>query len=271
MDQRDVPELTMGMNQQGRVNQRFKKKLNTLGFRVFTDTGFTLIEMVITLTILGFIVLLIFGAFRLGLSASERGNSIKEEYQEVRILSQLISQQLKSIVPYKIKTKQEEGDYLAFEGKAQSLRFVSTLSMKANQPEGLVYTVYEFRGGAGGKGSLVLHEAKAQNRDFFEDKLKEESEVVLFEGISEIHFEYYKAENKEKNVKEEWVKEWNTKEENELPKAVRMSISYMNGKGEIEPLPITILASIPANQFEDMGKTQQLFGPRSMGTMQQGR
>jgi len=256
------------MNQEDRVSQRFKRRLNILGFRVLTDTGFTLIEMVITLTILGFIVLLIFGAFRLGLSASERGDSIKEEYQQVRILSQLISQQLKSIVPYKIKAQKAEGDYLAFEGKAQSLRFVSALSMRAKQPEGLVYTVYEFREGAGGKGRLILHEAKALNRDFFEDKLKEESEAVLFEGISEIHFEYYKAENKEKNVKEEWVKEWNAKEEKELPKAIKMSINYMNEKGEKETFPITILASISASQFEDIGKTQQLFGPMRRSTQQ---
>src|SRR5512139_1278264 len=101
-------------------------------------TGFTLIEVVITLTILGFICLIIFGAFRLGLSAWERGESVKDEYQEARIVSQLITQQVKSAVPFKIKSQQAEGDYLAFEGDVHSLRFVSALPIKGKQPEGFV-------------------------------------------------------------------------------------------------------------------------------------
>ena len=95
------------------------------------NQGFTLVEVVITLTVLGFILLIIYGAFRLGFSAVEKGESIKEEYQKMRIISQLITQQIKSVVPYKIKTQKAEGDYLAFEGKAHSLKFVSALSMKA--------------------------------------------------------------------------------------------------------------------------------------------
>ena len=108
------------------------------------NEGFTLIEVIVTLTVLSFILLIIFGAFRLGLSAWERGESIKEEYQKVRIITQLISQQIKSIVPYKIKTQKTEGNYLAFEGKAHSLKFVSALPIKAKQPEGFVYAIYEF-------------------------------------------------------------------------------------------------------------------------------
>src|SRR5512136_2860583 len=110
------------MVRRNRAKQRFGKGQFALDRSRLSTTGFTLIEVVVTLTILGFILLIIFGAFRLGLSAWERGESTKEEYQKVRIISQLISQQLKSIVAYKIKTQQAEGNYLAFEGKAHSLR-----------------------------------------------------------------------------------------------------------------------------------------------------
>ena len=95
---------------------RFKKGLFISGIDGRSTTGFTLIEVIVTLTVLGFILLVIFGAFRLGLSAWERGESTKEEYQKVRIITQLISQQIKSSVPYKIKTQKAEGNYLAFEG-----------------------------------------------------------------------------------------------------------------------------------------------------------
>jgi general secretion pathway protein J len=210
--------------------------------------GFTLIEVTITLTVLGFILLIIFGAFRLGLSAWEKGESTKEEYENVRIISQLISRQIKSIVPYKVKTQKAEGDYLAFEGKPQAMKFVSAVSMKAKQPEGFVYAIYEFEEGRKGEGRLVLYEQRALNKDLFEETPKEESGVSLCEGISNVRFEYYREEDPEKNRSESWQEEWNAKEEEGLPSAIRMTIDYDGGdKGK---LPLTLLVSIPARRVE---------------------
>ena len=221
--------------------------------------GFTLLEVMVTLTILGFIILMISGTFRLGLSAWERGESVKEEFQKVRIISQLISQQVKSIVPYKIKTKKAEGDYLAFEGKAHSLKFVTALSIKSKQPEGLTFTIYEFKEGGKEEGRIILYERKALNRDFFEDPVSEESGVPIMEGVSSARFEYYREQDLTKNRTEEWVEEWNTKEEKELPKALRMTIVPKNGKGEEKVMPMTLLISIPANRFEEVRTSA---GPR---------
>jgi general secretion pathway protein J len=233
------------------VRGRIKRGPMLCGRNAFSTTGFTLIEVVVTLTILGFILLIIFGAFRLGLSAWERGESTKEEYQKVRIISQLISQQIKSIVAYKIKTQQAEGDYLAFEGKAHSLKFVSALPIKAKQPEGFVYAIYEFKEGGSEGGRLVLYEQRALNKDFFAEEPKEELAVSLLEGVSNVRFEYYREEDPLKNQKEEWVEEWNAKEERELPKTLRMTITQKNQKDK-EELPITILASLPAYRFEEV-------------------
>ena len=133
------------MDRKNRTRERFKKYLFPSGIDVYRTTGFTLLEVIITLTILGFILLIIFGAFRLGLSSWERGESTREDYQKVRTVTQMISRQIKSIVPYKVKSKKAEGDYLAFEGKVHSLKFVSAFPLKAKQPEGLVYGIYEFR------------------------------------------------------------------------------------------------------------------------------
>ena len=222
-------------------------------FKVYPTTGFTLVEVMVTLTVLGFVLLMIFGAFRLGLSAWERGESIKEDYQKVRILSQLISQQIKSIVPYKIKTKKAEGDYLAFEGTVRSLKFVSALALKSKRPEGLVYVVYEFKEGKGEEGgSLVLHEQRVLNRDFFEEALKEETGISLLEGINHIQFEYYQEEDPEKNQKEGWIEEWTAKDVKAFPKALKITILQKNGKGKGEEIPIILMASLPAYRFEEV-------------------
>ena len=224
--------------------------------RVWHDvgsSGFTLLEMVVTLTILGFILLIIFGAFRLGISAWEKGESSREEYQKVRAVSQLVSRQLKSMVPYKIKTEKAEGDYLAFEGRSRSLKFVSALSIRAKQPEGFVYAIYEFKDGGNEGGRLVVYEQRVLIRkNFFEERPNEESGVPLIEGISDIRFEYYQEEDSLKNRKEGWVEEWNAKEEKELPRAVRMTVTYKSGRSEKEETPMTLLASVSANRFENV-------------------
>ncbi len=215
-------------------------------------SGFTLLEVIVTLTILGFILLMVSGTFRLGLSSWERGDVIKEDYQKIRMVSQLISRQIKSAIPYRIKTEKAEGNYLAFDGKAHSLRFVSALPIKARRPEGFVYVVYQFKDEGGKKGRFVLYEEKALNKDFFEEDLKEDSAVTLFEGISQIRFEYYREADTEKNRQEEWVEEWNAKEQKELPKALRMTLTYWNDKDKEESPPITVVASVPAYQYEEL-------------------
>lgn len=240
-----------------RLNRKSKKRMGAagtdgVGVDGTVSSGFTLIEVIVTLTILGFIVLMVSGTFRLGLSSWEKGDAIKEDYQKIRMISQLVSRQMKSLVPYKIRTEKAEGNYLAFDGKAHSLRFVSALPIKAKRPEGFVYVVYQFKDEGEKKGRLVLYEQRALNKDFFEDDLKEDSAVTLFGGVSQVRFEYYREADKEKSRTEEWVEEWNAKEEKDLPKALRMTVTYWNGRGKEEASPITVLAPVSACQFEDL-------------------
>ena len=226
--------------------------------------GFTLLEVVVTLTILGLILLIIFGAFRLGLAAWDRGEQTREEYQRQRTATQLIHRQIKSMVPYKIKTQKAEGDYLAFEGKGRSLKFVSTLSLKAARPDGLVFAVYEFKDGGSEGGRLVAYEKRVVNKDFFEEGPTEDQGISVLEGLSDVRFEYFREEDTEKTRTEGWMNEWNAKEEKELPSAMRMIITFKNEKSEKEETPLTLLASIAAYQFEEMKAGPTGFGRRAI-------
>jgi Type II secretion system (T2SS), protein J len=216
----------------------------------------------VTLTILGFILLMIFGVFRLGLSAWEKGESTKEEYQKMRIASQLISQQVKSVIPYKIKSQKAEGDFLAFEGKARSLKFVSTFSLKTRLPSGFVYAFYEFQEGGEKGGRLILYEGRVLNKNFMDELPPQEAAVPLFEGLAEVRFEYYQEESPEKNRAGAWVDQWSAKEEKELPKALRMTLIFRKGVGPPEELSTVILASLPAIRYEDVpsGRIRGMVG-----------
>ena len=226
--------------------------------------------MIITLTILGLILVIISGAFRLGLSAWEKGESTREEYQKVRAISELVSQQIKSSVPYKIKTQKAGGDYLAFEGKLHSVKFVSALPIKAREPQGFVFAIYEFQEGGEEGGRLVYYEQRVLNRDFFEEKPDSEEGVSLCEGISDVRFEYYREADLDQNKTEGWFDEWDAKEEKQLPNALRIKITLKNNKSEKEEVPLTLLASISANRFEEVRATR-LRPPRTIRqTLQSG-
>ncbi|MDP3013612.1 MAG: type II secretion system protein GspJ, partial [Candidatus Subteraquimicrobiales bacterium] len=143
-------------------------------------------------------------------------------------------------------------NYLAFEGKANSLKFVSALPIKSKQPEGFVFVTYEFKEGAERGGRLILYEQKVLNRDFFEEAQKEESAIPLLEKVSAVRFEYFREEDPSKNQEEEWLEEWNTKEEKRLPKALKMIITHKNGKKEEKEFSTTLLVSLPAHRFEEV-------------------
>lgn len=206
----------------------------------YRSFGFTLLEVVVSLTLLGFMLVIIFGAFRLGLSTWDRGESIKEEYQKVRIVSQLITHQVKSIVPYRVKTQKAEGDYLAFDGKPQSLRFVSAFPAKSHRLGGLVYTQYQYKEDDLKGGRLFLFEQRALNRDLFADEPKEEDGIPLMEGIAKILFEYYQEEDSSSNQSEAWLEEWDAKEKKVLPKGVRITVAFKDQKREVPPLVFLI-------------------------------
>jgi general secretion pathway protein J len=214
--------------------------------------AFTLVEVMVTLTILGFVLLMVFGVFRLGLSAWEKGESIKEDYQRTRVASQLLSQQMKSAIPYKIKSQKAEGDFLAFEGKARSLKFVSALSLKSRKASGLVYVVYEFQEGGAEGGKFLIYERKAINKNFMDEQPSDEAKIPLFEGLADVRFEYYQEEDPEKNRAGGWVEEWDAKEEKELPRALRMRLLFGKGDRQLEEWPILFMASLPSYRYEDI-------------------
>jgi general secretion pathway protein J len=216
------------------------------------SAGFTLLEVVVAMTILGLILLIVFGAFRVGLSTWDKGEQTREEYQRQRTATQLITRQIKSMVPYKIKTQKAEGDYLAFDGKSHSLKFVSTLSLKAVRPNGFVFAIYEYKEGGPEGGRLVAYEKRVVNKDFFEEGPKEEEGVTVLQGISDIRFEYFREEDPEKTRAEAWLDDWNAKEEKELPTALRIKITFKNGKSEQEEAPLTLLSSIAARRYDEV-------------------
>lgn len=213
--------------------------------------GFTLVEVLVTLTILGFILLIIFGVMRLALSSWHKGEEIQETDQQIRIVEQFLFKQIKSAQPYKVKSSQAEGNYLFFEGTPQRLKFISTYSLRYKRSEGLVMVIYDLRE-QNGEGTFFFSEKRVLNKDLAEEAYDPEAAWPLLKYLKEAYFEYYQEEDKVKGVNAEWVREWLGKERGQLPAALRLRFKYGKEIEKGKSIPVDLLVSLPAFRWEEI-------------------
>src|SRR5216110_3439363 len=91
--------------------------------------GFTLLEIVIALTALALVTVICYGAFHLGIRAMERGEVAVVAAQRLRVATDVIIRQVKSIVPYKARNRDDE-EYVFFMGTASSMAFISAAGLE---------------------------------------------------------------------------------------------------------------------------------------------
>ena len=179
------------------------------------DSGFTLLELIIAITILPLIILIIGNGFRLGMNAWERGEQETVWTQRLRVLSGLLSQQIKSAYPYTIDVDNEK--VAVFEGKEDSVMFVTALTDSAYG--GFKWVRYSQK-----DGTLFLKEGLLPDKKLNESITGDEE--VVDTDIDEIKFAYLSLEDNE------WKESWDMGKK--LPGAVRVKISHF------EPFLITM-------------------------------
>lgn len=215
--------------------------------------GFTLIEVMVGFALFGLILLMVLGTLRLCLSSWEKVEAQSDQTLKIRTIKRLMQDQLKSIFPYRVKSEKAEGDYLAFEGKSNSLRFVSTYSMRNKKAEGLIYASYIWKDGE----ILEFYEDSVIRKGFFETPLKEESRIFTLKRVSKLTFEYLKKdEDKEEGI---WMEEWEGKGLDPLPHAIRINFQL---EGEKEPSTTSMQITLPARKFENIEALRKGLGRR---------
>jgi general secretion pathway protein J len=219
-------------------------------------SGFTLLELIVTFTILSLVVVMILGALRLGAASWERGEERVEKVQKKRIVFELLSQQMKSSFPYRIKSQKAEADFLAFQGERTSLRFVSAFSIRARKQEGLVFVIYKVEEERASGKILKVYEKRVLNKNFLEETPDEEQFFTVTDGLSDLSFEYFDegpVEGRGKDASGEWVESWDTKEKKALPSQVKITVTWKEKKAELE-VPLPAVVSLPARVYDDRGR-----------------
>ena len=195
------------------------------------------------MTIVAVIVVIIFGAFRVGVRAWEKGESDIENHQRYRIVLNLINRQMSSINLRKVEKDGKEE--LLLKGDGKSFQFVSNISLMPDNEYGMVYARYEISETEDGKQRLVFFEKNLvffnEENDFAEIDRNDYYELIP--GAQEISFEYLKIVEPDKT--REWQDSWNSEDGDKIaPLAVRV-----NNVPEPETAPVSVIA--PINQESD--------------------
>ncbi|PYN06821.1 MAG: hypothetical protein DME06_18020 [Candidatus Rokuibacteriota bacterium] len=88
-------------------------------------SGFTLLEIVIALAIVGALLTIAFGGLRVGLSAWRKGENRAEVHQHARTLMVVLARSIGSAYPYRIAAEQAPEAVLQFDGYPDRLSFVT--------------------------------------------------------------------------------------------------------------------------------------------------
>jgi general secretion pathway protein J len=200
--------------------------------------GFTLIEVVLALSIFALIGAVLYGAFSLSHSAIAKSQASFEGNQKLRSFTDLLGSYIRSAYPYR-RSAQDRAVF--FDGQEDQLTFVSSISL-AMGGRGMSKIRIAWEPAEEGEGPIELEEEVPVRFDVSEDHdpggLR--NDVVIRERVKELRFAYLDPKSED----ELWEERWDGREKLALPRAVR--ISYRNHDGKeirwVFPVMISVLA-----------------------------
>jgi general secretion pathway protein J len=200
------------------------------------EGGFTLLELIISITITAVILVILLSALRLGHRSQEKGTEADISSQHMRMLNDRLTWLIRGAYPYTIKIEGEET--LQFKGSARSLGFVTTSTdIYSDSPEDMAglkwVTIYK------GKEGLKIRESVFFFQDEAEGEEEAEKDLILDPTVTGISFKYMDFGGEDEEIKSEvWVEGWDTEEKNYLPAAILAEITLDIGGKEVFLPPI---------------------------------
>jgi prepilin-type N-terminal cleavage/methylation domain-containing protein len=171
--------------------------------------GFTLLELILSLVIIGFIVGISLGAIRLGIATQETGTKRAETFQRLRIIGEHLSEKIKSSYPVFIPPSQvydpksPSQRILAFEGKKDSIRFV-TFATPISSPDKAVWAhevkFYLGKHPQSGETGIIMMEKDIADGEIFSSSRSTKDNgryFLLAKNVDHLNFRYYQLEKQD--------------------------------------------------------------------------
>jgi prepilin-type N-terminal cleavage/methylation domain-containing protein len=188
------------------------------------ERGFTLLELLIALAIVGALLAVAFGGMRVALAAWQRGEERAEAHQHVRSLTVILARALGAAYPYRAPRGLAPEPVLLFDGTEKAVEFV-TLAAPFPFPIPIAFTATVIALEEGEHPGLVVRQRALPNRDPFT-----EAAVVLHDpAVTTLELKYLDEGGT-------WQDAWDGAALTRSPRAVKVTVGVTFG-GRTETLP----------------------------------
>lgn len=197
--------------------------------------GFTLIEMLLALTLLAAMMVMVYTGLNLGVRAWNAGDAHVTEASHLRIVQGFLRRELAQVFPVRWRGIAESK--IAFEGAKTELKFVTALNLDAGLHDGGLQwarlALAEDEEGRGRALYLFREPFDIQAKDF--GGLDKAKPVRLMGGLEGIEISYFGSDNDVNDPA--WSSEWTSALR--MPRLIR--IHFNTGRGR--PLPDLVVAT----------------------------
>ena len=220
--------------------------------------GFTLLEMLVGLTLLGVMLILIYASLNVGLRAWDTGEKRVSEAARQRVVQSFLRRELSQLFPVRWRGIPESK--IAFEGAKDELKFVTMLTLGASAREGgmqwghLYLATDDTPGGERRQTLFIKRSAfNLQAKDW--DGVDEAKPIPLVTGVKVFELGYYGAENDTTDA--EWKSEWINPLR--MPQLIRITLQVDDGRN-VPPLIVSLRLGEEAGCYDNAFQRQ--CGPR---------
>ena len=220
--------------------------------------GFTLLEMLVGLTLLGVMLILIYASLNVGLRAWDTGEKRVSEAARQRVVQSFLRRELSQLFPVRWRGIAESK--IAFEGAKDELKFVTMLTLGTSAREGGLQWGHLYVAGdetPGGERRQTLFIKRSafnlQAKDW--DGVDEAKPIALVTGVKTFELAYYGAEND--TVDPQWTSEWINPLR--MPQLIRITLQVDDGRN-VPPLIVSLRLGEEAGCYENAFQRQ--CGPR---------
>lgn len=187
------------------------------------DGGFTLLELLVSMTLLGLILALLFGGLRTGNRVWESSNSRTDAVARIQTVHGFLRAQVSALTPLAAAAEAGGEPKAAFEGERERLRFVAMLPSHFGVGGFQTIEVRAIeREGARDLGLAWWPYLPGENAPAEPD---EDSSAVLLEDVGEVAFAYFGAEGED--AEPAWTERW--LDQPAPPELVRLSVTFPDG------------------------------------------
>ncbi|MCX7097266.1 MAG: prepilin-type N-terminal cleavage/methylation domain-containing protein [Methylococcales bacterium] len=183
--------------------------------------GFTLIEVLIALTLLSIMVVLLFSSLKICADSWEKGEDKITDVNEIAVVYGFFQRHLSVAQPYWDDFSEEDARTFSFQGQVQSLQFVSSFPASAGRSGLQLFTLTFLEENQDRFIKITL-------TPFFpatEGEGWHKEEVTLIKHVSEFSLAYFDSVDGAEGT---WEEEWLEREN--LPRLIKINIKLENGR-----------------------------------------